>query len=46
MFNETLFPYVKSMNNELRKTLFNVLQDFEYKNITLYHSLSHEQIRQ
>jgi hypothetical protein len=35
MFNETLLPYVESTNKELRKTLFNILQDFEYKNITL-----------
>ena len=41
MFNETLLPYVKSMNNELRKTLFNVLQDFEYKNITLELTILH-----
>ena len=35
MFNETLLPYVKSMNSNLRKELLNYLHDFEKKTIDI-----------
>jgi hypothetical protein len=35
MFNEKLLPYVKSMNNNLRKELLDNLQDFENKTIDI-----------
>jgi len=35
MFNETLLPYVKSMNTNLRKELLNYLHDFENKTIDI-----------
>ena len=35
MFNETLLPYVKSMNNNLRKEWLDNLQDFENKTIDI-----------
>ena len=35
MFNETLLPYVKSMNTNLRKELLNYLHDFEKKTIDI-----------
>jgi hypothetical protein len=35
MFNETLLPYVKSMNSNLRKELLDYLHDFENKTIDI-----------